>query len=120
MIQERPPTPERIAQWEAQALALLSTRMPPEKLIAHLKSVGCPPDLAEDILSRNRAPAKRALQRKGLGILLTGVGIVAGIALLAIFSAATGIRLPFAGRAFLFVFAAIAMIAYGGLQLLFG
>ena len=120
MSLRQPPTPERIAQWEAQALALLSTRMPPDKLLAHLKSVGCPPDLAQEILERNRKPAKRELQRKGLGIFLGGIGILVVLSALVAFVALTGIRLPFMGRALIFVIVGIAMIAYGGLQMLFG
>ena len=34
------PSPERIAQWEEQALALLKVRTPLDKVAAHLKSVG--------------------------------------------------------------------------------
>lgn len=35
------PSPERIAQWEEQALALLKVRTPPDKVAAHLKYVEC-------------------------------------------------------------------------------
>lgn len=35
------PSAERIAQWEAQALALLKVRTPLDKVAANLKSGGC-------------------------------------------------------------------------------
>lgn len=116
----QPPSPEKIASWEAQALALMSTRTTPEKVMAHLKYVGCPAPLAQDIVTRNRRPAKKNLRKKGVGILVTGVAILVGLLLLAILKAAIGMPIPLPINTTWFVFLGIGMIAYGLLQIVFG
>lgn len=116
----QPPTPEKIASWEAQALALMSTRTAPEKVIAHLKYVGCPAPLAQDIVVRNRRPASKNLRKKGLGILLAGVGILVGVLLLELVKVALGMPIPLPINATWFVLLGAGMIVYGILQIVFG
>ena len=114
------PSPERIAQWEAQALALLKVRTPLDKVAAHLKSVGCPEAVTRDIIARNRRPAKNHLRRKGVGILLSGIGILMCFFVLSLFEGAIGLRLPLPAEIWWLQYLAIGMILYGILQMLFG
>jgi uncharacterized protein YjeT (DUF2065 family) len=114
------PPPERIAQWEEQALALLSVRTPPDKVVAHLKYVGCPESVAREIIARNRKPAKRQLRRKGAGILLTGIGILACFLVLSLIEAAIGMRLPLPAEIWWLQYLTLGMILYGILQMIFG
>lgn len=114
------PSPEKIASWEAQALALLSTRTAPEKVISHLKYVGCPAPLAQDIVSRNRRSAKKNLRKKGVGILVTGVAILVGLLLLQILRAAIGMPIPLPINTVWFALLGTGMIFYGVLQIIFG
>lgn len=116
----QPPSPEKIASWEAQALALMSTRTAPEKVIAHLKYVGCPASLAQDIVSRNRRPATKNLRRKGVGILLTGVAILGGVLLLELVKVLIGMPIPLPINAAWFAVLGAGMIVYGVLQIVFG
>jgi len=117
----QPPSPEKLASWEAQALALLSTRTPPEKVVAHLKYVGCPLSLAQEIVARSRPRAKRQLRGKGLGILIGGVALLAACVLTIISVYLMGVPVPLLGRYVLLgIIAGIGMVIYGGLQILFG
>lgn len=116
----QPPSPEKIASWEAQALALMSTRTAPEKVITHLKYVGCPAPLARDIVSRNRRPARKNLRRKGVGILVTGVAILVGVLLLEILRASIGMPIPLPINTTWFALLGAGMIVYGVLQIVFG
>lgn len=115
------PSPERIASWEAQALALLGTRMPPEKVVAHLKYVGCPLSLAQEIVARNRPKAKRQLRGKGLGMLIGGGALLAASVLVMVAVVVVGKPVPLLGRYVLLgVILGIGMIVYGVLQIVFG
>jgi uncharacterized protein YjeT (DUF2065 family) len=114
------PSPERIAQWEEQALALLSVRTPPDKVVAHLKYVGYPESVARDIIARNRKPAKKQLRRKGVGILLTGIGILACFLALSLIEGAMDIRVPLPAQIWWLQYFALGMIFYGILQMIFG
>lgn len=116
-----PPSPERIESWEQQTLALLEARRPPEKVVAHLKYVGCPAPLAQEIVQRNRKTATRGLRRKGLGMLLYGAALLAGCLLAVIVVGITGLKVPMLSRYLLLgAILGVGMIVYGGLQLIFG
>jgi hypothetical protein len=117
-VSAQPPSPERIASWEQQALALLTERTSEEKVLAHLRHVGCPPDLAREIVTGNRGGAKSQRRRKGVGIALTGAGLVAAVILVGILRA-FGIPMPMPFRPWVFAIG-LGMILYGMLQMMFG
>lgn len=73
----RPPSPEKIAHWEEQALALLAVRTSEEKVLAHLRDVECPPEIARAIVARCRKPANARIRRRTLGLMATGLGLLA-------------------------------------------
>lgn len=101
-------------------MALLSVRTPPEKVVTHLKHVGCPESMARDIIARNRKPAKKQLRRKGAGIFLTGIGILIGFFVLSLIEGAMGMRIPLPAEIWWLQYLAVGMILYGILQMLFG
>jgi hypothetical protein len=113
------PSPERIASWEQQALALLAEHSPEDKVLAHLRYVGCPAETAREIIARNRGAAKSQRRRKGIGIAATGAALIA-IAILILVLRALGVPIPLAAWTFWFLIVGIGMLMYGGLQMLFG
>jgi hypothetical protein len=119
-VSRPPPTPEKIASWEQQAQALLGERTSEEKVLAHLKHIGCPAPLAMDIVKRSRRPAKKHLRKKGIGIALTGLAILAGLLLLSILQVLIGMPIPMPINMIWFFFIGSGMVVYGILQMLFG
>lgn len=117
MIDGRPPPdPERIARWEEHAVRLLAARDAPDSVVEALRHIGCPKDLAQEIVARSKAPATSQLRRKGVGILLTGLGMIAA----SVIAVALGLHHGFGGRlAWLFVLG-IGTAIYGIFQIVFG
>ena len=58
-----PPTPERIARWEEHAVRLLAVRTAPDGVIDALRHIGCPKELAQEIVARSQTPAASAMPR---------------------------------------------------------
>jgi ferric-dicitrate binding protein FerR (iron transport regulator) len=115
----QPPSPERIASWEQQALALLTERTSEEKILAHLRYVGCPADTAREIIARNRGGAKTRRRYKGVGIALTGAGMIALVVAVAILRS-LGIPIPLPVSSIWLFVLGFGMVLYGTLQMLFG
>ena len=117
MIEGRPPPdPERIARWEEHAVRLLAARDAPDSVVEALRHIGCPKDLAQEIVARSKAPATSQLRRKGVGILLTGLGMVAA----AILGVALGAHHGFGGRLLWLFILGIGTAIYGIFQIVFG
>lgn len=117
MIDGRPPPdPERIARWEEHAVRLLAARDAPDSVVEALRHIGCPKDLAQEIVARSKRPATSQLRRKGVGILLTGLGMIAAT----LFAVTLGLHHGLGGRlAWLFVLG-IGTAIYGLFQIVFG
>lgn len=61
-----------MAHWEEQALALMAVRASEENVLAHLRDVECPPEIARAIVARSRKPANARIRRKTLGTIAGG------------------------------------------------
>lgn len=122
MIDGRPPpTPERIARWEEHAVRLLAVRTAPDSVIDALRHIGCPKDLAQEIVARSQAPATSALRRKGVGILLTGLGMIAASIVATVFLASiAGAHPSIRGRLLWLLILGIGTTVYGIFQIVFG
>ena len=72
--------------------------------------------LAQEIVARSKAPATSQLRRKGVGILLTGLGMVAA----AILGVALGAHHGFGGRLLWLFILGIGTAIYGIFQIVFG
>lgn len=120
MIEGRaPPDPERIARWEEHAVRLLAARDPPDSVVDALRHIGCPRALAQEIVARSKAPATSQLRRKGVGILLSGLGMIAVSLLVAAFAASTNVHV-FSGRLLWLLILGIGTAIYGIFQIVFG
>jgi hypothetical protein len=116
-----PPTPERIARWEEHAVRLLAVRTAPDRVVDALRHIGCPQDLAQEIVARSRAPATSALRRKGVGILLTGLGMIAASIAATVFLASiAGAHAGIRGRLLWLLILGIGTAVYGLFQIVFG
>lgn len=111
------PSPERIAHWEEQALALMAVRTSEEKVLAHLRDVECPPEIARAIVARCRKPANARIRRKTLGTIATGLGVVALAA--AYFSLMRAPDTPRVLRPLGYFSIGLGMVMYGLLELFF-
>jgi len=114
-----PLDPERIARWEEHAVRLLAARDPPDSVVDALRHIGCPKDLAQEIVARSKAPATSQLRRKGVGILLSGLGMIVVSLLVAAFAADTGLHV-FSGRVLWILILGIGTAFYGLFQIVFG
>lgn len=120
MIDGRPPPdPERIARWEDHAVRLLAARDAPDSVVDALRHLGCPKDLAQQIVARSKAPATSLLRRKGVGILLTGLGMIVASLLVAAFAASADVHV-FSGRTLWLLILGIGTAFYGLFQIVFG
>lgn len=120
MIDGRPPpTPERIARWEEHAVRLLAVRTAPDSVIDALRHIGCPKALAQEIVARSQAPATSALRRKGVGILLTGLGMIAASVIIMTIEAASDVH-AFGRRLLALLIVGIGTAFYGLFQIVFG
>lgn len=113
----RPPSPEKITHWEEQALALLAIRTSEEKVLAHLRDVECPPEIARAIVARCRKPANARIRRKTLGTIATGLGVIALAA--AYFSLMRAPDSPRVIRPLGYFSFGLGMVMYGLLELFF-
>ncbi len=114
-----PPPPERIASLEQQALALLSERTPERKVLAHLRDVGCPEDIARRLIARNRDPARRRLRIKSAAILGSGLSLIAFGALSLWWLGDTADRPELVLRPVLLMSLGAGTVLYGVLEILF-
>jgi hypothetical protein len=103
-----PPTPERIARWEEHEVRLLAVRTATDRVIN-----------AQEIVARSQAPATSALRRKGVGILLTGLGMIAASVIIMAIEAATDVH-AFGRRLLALLIVGIGTAFYGIFQIVFG
>lgn len=114
-----PPTPERIARWQEHAVRLLAVRDPPDSVVDALRHIGCPKDLAQEIVERSKRPATSRLRRKGVGILLTGLGMIAASVIIMAIETATDVHVG-TRRLMALLIVGIGTAFYGLFQIVFG
>lgn len=100
-------------------MRLLAVRTAPDSVIEALRHIGCPKELAQEIVARSQAPATSQLRRKGVGILLTGLGMIAASVIIMTIEAATDVH---AGtrRLMALLIVGIGTAFYGLFQIVFG
>jgi hypothetical protein len=116
-VNPRAPSPERIAHWEEQALALMAVRTSEENVLAHLRDVECPLEIARAIVARCRTSANARIRRKMLGTIATGLGVLALAA--AYFSLMRAPDTPRVLRPIAYFSIGLGMVMYGLMELVF-
>lgn len=115
----QPPSPERIASWEQQALALLAERTPDHKVLTHLRDVGCPEAIARRLVARNREPARVRLRIKAAAIVGTGASLIGCAGLYLWWLGDPSDRPTLLIRPVLLFSFGLGMVIYGALEILF-
>lgn len=118
-VSAQPPSPERIAHWEQQALALLAERTPESRVLAHLRDVGCPETIARRLVARNRAPARTRLRIKAAALVGSGASLIGCAGLYALWLGDPGDRPELLVRPVLLCAFGLGMLIYGVLDILF-
>lgn len=100
-------------------MRLLAARTAPDSVVGALRHIGCPKDLAQEIVARSQAPATSQLRRKGVGILLTGLGMIAASVIVMTIESSTDVH---AGtrRLMALLIVGIGTAFYGAFQIVFG
>ncbi len=97
----------------------MAVRTSEEKVLAHLRDVECPPEIAHAIVARCRAPANARIRRKTLGTIATGLGTLVLAAAYFSWMHEPGDRPSRVIRPLAYLSVGLGMVMYGFLELLF-